>query len=227
MAGQFAVALAVLFSLTFHFGSTASAIDLQACNDAFGYRGSDLQIQIDLYTRCLATDGLSTENKVAIYNNRGVTYNTLKKYDRAIADYSKAIELAPKDAEVYYNLGKSYQNLGQYERSIANYSKAIELNSHYAEAYNDFAFLLATAKDKKYVDGRRALNLALKAVGLSNNNPAHWDTLAAVYAELEEFSKAIEAQTKAILILKSKGDKAAAKEYGKVLKNYEVGKKYY
>ena len=227
MASQFTVALAVLFSLTFHFSSNASAIDSQACHDAFDYRGSDLHIQIDLYTRCLTTGGLSTENKVAIYNNRGAIYNDLKKYDRAIDDYNKAIELAPEDAGVYFNMGKSYQKLGQYDRSIANYSKAIELNPHYAEAYNNFAFLLATTKDKKYIDGRKALQFALKAVGLSNNNPANWDTLAAAYAELGEFSKAIGAQTKAVLILKSKGNKASAKEYGKVLEYYERGKKYY
>ncbi len=46
---------------------------------------------------------------------------------RAIADYSRAIELDPMDPTGYNNRGFAYDNLGAYNRAIADYSQAIEL----------------------------------------------------------------------------------------------------
>src|SRR3712207_7142190 len=38
-------------------------------------------------------------NHVAAYANRGNSYNEKSEYDRAIADYTRAIELNPNDAK--------------------------------------------------------------------------------------------------------------------------------
>ena len=48
--------------------------------------------------------------------------------DLAIADYTKAIELNPKDQQAYWRRGLSYGHKGQCGPAIADYSKAIELN---------------------------------------------------------------------------------------------------
>lgn len=52
----------------------------------------------------------------------------LKDYIGAIADYSKAIELKPDNADAYYNRGNSKILLKDYNGAITDYSKAIELN---------------------------------------------------------------------------------------------------
>ena len=62
------------------------------------------------------------------------------KYDRgdnygAIADYSKAIELAPNNAAAYNNRGLAKYELKDYYGSIADCSKATELNPDYTNAY--------------------------------------------------------------------------------------------
>ena len=55
--------------------------------------------------------------------------------DNSIADYSKAVELAPDSADVYYNRGDAYDELGEYGKAIADYNKAIELNPNNSLAY--------------------------------------------------------------------------------------------
>ena len=59
----------------------------------------------------------------------------LKQYKEAIADYDKAIELNPKDADTYYNRGAAKNHLKQHKEAIADYDKAIELDPKDADAY--------------------------------------------------------------------------------------------
>ena len=42
------------------------------------------------------------------YYNRGIAYGDKGEYDKAIEDYSKAIELNPEYAEAYNNRGNAY-----------------------------------------------------------------------------------------------------------------------
>ena len=42
------------------------------------------------------------------YYNRGNAYSDKGDYDRAIADYTRAIEIEPDDSCVYYTRGDAY-----------------------------------------------------------------------------------------------------------------------
>ncbi len=55
-------------------------------------------------------------------------------------DYTKAIELYPRDTHAYYNLGNTYYKKGQYDQAIKDYTKAIELNPKLAKAYENRGF---------------------------------------------------------------------------------------
>ena len=48
--------------------------------------------------------------------------------DRAIADFTKAIEINLQDADAYNNRGTAYVGKGEIDRAIADYSRAIEIN---------------------------------------------------------------------------------------------------
>ena len=52
--------------------------------------------------------------------------------DKAITDFSKAIELNPKDADAIYNRGNAYRIKGQFDKAISDYNKAVELNPRFA-----------------------------------------------------------------------------------------------
>ncbi len=67
----------------------------------------------------------------------GNAYLDRGAYDRAIADYDKAIQLKPDYAEAYSSRGAAYYYKGDYDRAIANYDQAIQLKPDYAEAYSN------------------------------------------------------------------------------------------
>ena len=66
-------------------------------------------------------------NKLEAYNNRGYAYQELKQYQKALADYNKAIELNPQYALAYSNRGEVHYYLKNYTQAIDDLNKAIEL----------------------------------------------------------------------------------------------------
>ena len=75
------------------------------------------------------------------YVRRGDDYAQKSDYDRAIADYERAIELDPRCAEVltihisYMDRGDLHRGKGDYDYAIADYDRAIELYPSNAELY--------------------------------------------------------------------------------------------
>jgi tetratricopeptide (TPR) repeat protein len=59
------------------------------------------------------------------------------RYDKAIADYSKAIELKPKNVVAWNNRGSAYVYLHQYDKAVADLTKAIELDPKTAAVWNN------------------------------------------------------------------------------------------
>ena len=72
-----------------------------------------------------------------VYNDRGNVYADQREYDRAIADYSEALQRNPDYEVAYNNRGVAYANQGEYDRAIADYSKALQCIPEYAIAYNN------------------------------------------------------------------------------------------
>ena len=52
-----------------------------------------------------------------------------KEFDAAIADYTEAIRLNPKDEALYYNRGNAHFCKAEYDRAIDDYSEAVRLDS--------------------------------------------------------------------------------------------------
>ena len=54
--------------------------------------------------------------------NRGFAYQADKgDFDAAIADYTKAIELNPEDADTYHIRGFAYADKGDFDAAISDY----------------------------------------------------------------------------------------------------------
>ena len=65
----------------------------------------------------------------------GIVYYEKQEFDRAIKNYTKAIELRPDLVHPYNNRGNVYNKKGEYERAIKDYDAAIERNTDLAEPY--------------------------------------------------------------------------------------------
>ena len=58
------------------------------------------------------------------YINRGIDYANKRQYQKAIADFTKAIEFTPNDGLIYNNRGVCYEALGNTRQAQSDYQKA-------------------------------------------------------------------------------------------------------
>ena len=161
----------------------------------------DLDRQISGCTEIITKGRETKDNLAAAYNNRGYAYGHKGDYDRAIADFSKAIELDPKDAETYFNRGYAYGHKGDYDRAIADFSKALELDPKAVVAYNSrgAAYEHKGDHDRAIADFSKVLELDPKDAHVYHNRGAAYedkgdhDRAIADYRRALQFDPSIEA----------------------------------
>jgi tetratricopeptide (TPR) repeat protein len=54
-------------------------------------------------------------------------------FDRAISDFSKAIDLCPEEPKFYNDRGTAWQRKGDYKQAVADYAKALEVETEATE----------------------------------------------------------------------------------------------
>jgi tetratricopeptide (TPR) repeat protein len=64
----------------------------------------------------------------------GNNHYKAKEYQKAIADYDRAIQLDPQYTDAYINRGVAYHDLNEYEKAIANYDRALQIDPNYTLA---------------------------------------------------------------------------------------------
>jgi hypothetical protein len=114
----------------------------------------------------------------------------------SIADFNKAIEINPSDADAYYNRGVVYHGEGQYDQAISDYTKAIEIDPRYANAYNNRG--LAYGKGKEQYD--KAISDFSKAVEINPRHAEAYNNRGFTYYIKGQHDKAISDYSKALEI---------------------------
>ena len=69
--------------------------------------------------------------------NKGLSSGISGKYQEAMEDFSKAIELDSKSTGAFVNRGVAYHHLGHYQRAIRDFDRAIELDPKLSRGYNN------------------------------------------------------------------------------------------
>jgi len=76
------------------------------------------------------------------YANLGSFLFFQEKYDEALPELTKAIELGPPSAGPYSQLGNIYEKQGKYDLAAIEFKKALELNPKAPVDYNNLGFML-------------------------------------------------------------------------------------
>jgi tetratricopeptide (TPR) repeat protein len=122
-------------------------------------------------------------------------------------------------------LAVRYENEGKIEEAIQHYRQALAVDSNNPAALNNLAGILATASRPELRNGEEAVQLATKAVELTDcRMPLIIDTLAAAYAETGQFSKAVEMAQIARALAFVTGQNEIAAKNAKLLTLYSSGK---
>ena len=152
---------------------------------------------------------LVTDNnrKAILYANRGTVFYKTGDYDRAIADFDKAIELNPNGAEAHIRLGVVWSKKGDHDRAIAYFNEAVKLRPkdammyiHRGATYDEMGDF-----DQAIADFSRAINLDPTNALAHYNRGLSYSHRGRTYPQrgmtsnaLEDFNKAIHDFSKAI-----------------------------
>ncbi len=124
--------------------------------------GPDPDRTIAACTAMLQQSGqLSPRVKVAALHHRGVAYVRNRDYDRAIADYDAALQIAPNYAPTYNFRGIAYRLKGDQDRAIADHDAAIRRDPRNAQFFNNrgVAYRWKSDYDRAIADYSQAIQL--------------------------------------------------------------------
>ena len=87
-------------------------------------------IALEYFNKAISLNYLpvNRHNLIEAYDLRGKTKRSLGMYLESIIDYSKAIELDPKDSYLYFFRGMSYEYLELNEEALKNMKISVKLD---------------------------------------------------------------------------------------------------
>lgn len=112
------------------------------------YQKGDVTKAIDLFLKAL------NEKKVKpqVYYNLGLSYQSIKNYDKAASSYRKFLELNPNDYDGIYNIALVYFAKENYALSIELFEKSMQLKKEVENVKSLILALICNGEIQKAVD---------------------------------------------------------------------------
>ncbi|MEW5724737.1 MAG: tetratricopeptide repeat protein [Thermodesulfobacteriota bacterium] len=111
---------------------------------------------------------------VDAYIMRGITYGQHQdRQDLALADFTKALELDPRNSWAYDLRGATWVSKGELDRALEDFNKALELNPGNAQIYYNRG---QTWKAKGDLD--QAIQDVRMAISITSDRPEYHQALA-------------------------------------------------
>ena len=129
------------------------------------------------------------------YNNLGVAYTTMEKWDEAILEFNKALSVDSQNVKAYYNLGNVYYKKGLHQEAIDAYQQALMLQPNFAEAHNNLGLVYDI--EGKFYEAAQEYQRALKIK--PSHLPAHIN-LGNIYRNQGSYKEAINHYKRALEI---------------------------
>jgi tetratricopeptide (TPR) repeat protein len=179
---------------------------------------------IKAYEEALARNGRYIEARYGL----ALALIQAEELDRAGQELATLVRMQPEFSEAHCRLAELAVRRRDYREAIARYRTALAARADLSEPRNNLAWLLATCPRPELRNGAEALSIAkplLEAEG--HDNPLTWDTVAAAYAELREFDRAIDAGRRALELAERQARKDLAADIERRLKGYAASQPYH
>jgi tetratricopeptide (TPR) repeat protein/serine/threonine protein kinase len=134
-----------------------SMMRLGYCLCDLGQGREDFAGAVRVFTGCI----LKRPDHAHAYFCRGNAYRNLGRYEAAVLDYSRALELSPNKATAWNNRAAAYKDLGKPEKALADYTRAVDLDPKHAIAWHGRGLVHSRLgqPEKALADFSRAIEL--------------------------------------------------------------------
>jgi tetratricopeptide (TPR) repeat protein len=177
----------------------------------------------DAISRLQAAIDLRPENGPA-HNNLAKALLQKGRVAEAMVHYRKFLDIEPENVEARNIVGTALIQQGRIREAIEQWQEAQAIEPENGNAASNLAWVFATCPDDSIRDGRRAVELAEKALRISGGKiPMVFRVLAAAYAENGRFSRAIENAQRGADLATSQGNSGLAAELQGNIALYQTG----
>jgi tetratricopeptide (TPR) repeat protein len=151
------------------------------------------------------------------YKKSGDQYSKIGKFDNAIAEFRKAIEINQEYVSAYYSRGNAYFAKKVFDQAIADYSKAIELSpldvKHRDRIYNNrgVAYAFKGEFDQAITDFSEAIALNPKDASTYLNRGKAYRDKRKFDQAIADLSEAIKLNSKDAIAYSNRGESYYAK----------------
>jgi tetratricopeptide (TPR) repeat protein len=127
------------------------------------------------------------------FRRRGMAFASMREFDRALADLTRACDLAPRDVQNHYQRAVIYAEVGQFKPALQDLDTAITLQPDDIEAHMARAGLLQSHPDADPTDTAREAKADLDAASRLATPDANLRLSAGqIYGSLGDYPQAVD-----------------------------------
>ena len=148
-----------------------------------------------------------------------------EKYDPAIVEFQTAYSMEPEAFEDNTSLVNLLAVRGRFAEAVAHCRKVFQTGPGNLPVQNKLAWMLATCPEASVRSGAEAVAIARRLTqGRGGNEPNCLATLAAAYAEADQFPAAVAAAERAVALAQSSGQTILVLKFQSQLARYRAGR---
>jgi tetratricopeptide (TPR) repeat protein/mono/diheme cytochrome c family protein len=162
------------------------------------------------------------------HSNMSAALLYLGRTDEALDHARRALQLKSDFPAAHYNLARALLVGNRPQDAAQHFDLALRLRPGWPEVLKDYAWMLATHPNADARDPEYAIELAARAVELTNRHqPLPLDVLAAAYASVSRFDEAISTAQEALHLLSDPEDRKETADIWLRLALYREHKPYF
>jgi tetratricopeptide (TPR) repeat protein len=120
------------------------------------------------------------------YNQRGSAYDLMGQQQKALEDFSRAVEINPQYCDAYYNRSCVYFELDRFDQAIADCDRAVAVCPQVGSAYLTRGMSYAGKQNLS-----QALSDVSRAIELSPLDASFYYNRAVVYGQMKDLPRAV------------------------------------